>query len=106
MTPQSPPEPQTSFQEQAAPNSAETEVEELAEFLNLIDKLPMEHQGDFYRALGRLVDGYERRQRMLGHIQESLSQMRLDLKYLVFDLEATRRERDEYRQRLEFFAPE
>lgn len=103
MTPQSPSEPQTSFQEQALPNPSGNEVEELAVFIKLIDKLPMEHQGDFYRALGRLVDGYERRQRMLGHIQESLSQMRLDLKYLVFDLEATRRERDEYRRQLEFF---
>ena len=27
-------------------------------------------------------------------MQEALSQLRLDMKYLVFDLEATRRERD------------
>ena len=30
-----------------------------------------------------------------------LAQLRLDMKYLMFDLEATRRERDGYRQELE-----
>ena len=72
----------------------------------LIDRLPMEYRAEFYRALDRLVDGFERRQRILGHIQESLGQMNLDLKYLIFDLEATRRERDEYRRQLEFFTGE
>jgi len=32
-------------------------------------------------------------------VQEALSQLRLDMKYLVFDLEATRRERDAYRSK-------
>lgn len=36
-----------------------------------------------------------RRTRILRICQEALSQLRLDLKYLVFDLDATRRERDE-----------
>jgi len=35
-----------------------------------------------------------RRTRILRICQEALSQLRLDLKYLVFDLEATRKERD------------
>ena len=35
-----------------------------------------------------------RRRRILNLVQEALSQLRLDMKYLVFDLEATRRERD------------
>ena len=42
-----------------------------------------------------------RRQRILNLVQEALSQLRLDVKYLMFDLEATRREREEYRVRLE-----
>ena len=29
-----------------------------------------------------------------------LGQLRLDMKYLMFDLEATRRERDEYRRKV------
>ena len=36
----------------------------------------------------------DRRRRILDLVQEALSQLRLDMKYLVFDLEATRRERD------------
>jgi hypothetical protein len=42
----------------------------------------------------RVVDSTRRRRRILNLVQEALSQLRLDMKYLVFDLEATRRERD------------
>lgn len=77
------------------------EVDALCGFLRLIDSLPKEYQGDFYRTLERLVTDVERRRRILESVQDSLAQMRTDLKYLVFDLEATRRERDEYRRRLE-----
>ena len=73
------------------------EVHELAELLCLVDDLPTEYRPDFYKVLDRLVACVERRQRMLGYVQDSLNQMSLDLKYLIFDLEATRRERDEYR---------
>ena len=86
--------------------NASDEVGELVDFLQMIDELPMEYRAGFYGALHRLVDGFERRQRILTHIQESLGQMNVDLKYLIFDLEATRRERDEYKRRLEFFTME
>ena len=79
----------------------EKEIAELVDFLHLIDTLPMEHRADFYKALGRLVDGFERRRSIFKYVQETLSQMSLDLKYILFDLEATRRERDEYRRRLD-----
>jgi hypothetical protein len=52
-------------------------------------------------ALGRVVDSTTRRRRILNLVQEALSQLRLDMKYLMFDLEATRRERDEYRRQLD-----
>jgi hypothetical protein len=74
------------------------EVHELGELLRLVDDLPAESRPDFYQVLDRLAACFERRQRMLGYVQESLNQMSLDLKYLVFDLEATRRERDSYAQ--------
>jgi len=35
-----------------------------------------------------------RRRRILYLVQEALGQLRMDMKYLMFDLEATRRERD------------
>jgi len=44
------------------------------------------------------VESTRRRRRILNLVQEALSQLRLDMKYLVFDLEATRRERDSLRQ--------
>ena len=79
----------------------ENDVAELIDFLYLIDTLPMQYRSEFYQALGRLVDGFERRHKIFQNVQEMLGQMSLDLKYLIFDLEATRRERDEYRRRCE-----
>ena len=77
------------------------EVHELAELLRLVDALPAEYRPNIYKVLDRLAACLERRQRTLGYVQDSLNQMSLDLKYLIFDLEATRRERDEYRQMLD-----
>jgi len=37
----------------------------------------------------------------LGNLQQSLGSLRLGLKYLIFDLEATRRENNELRKRLD-----
>lgn len=48
-------------------------------------------------ALERVVDSTRRRRRILNLVQEALAQLRLDMKYLMFDLEATRRERDALR---------
>ena len=74
------------------------EVQELTYLLQLVDALPAECQPEFYKVLDRLAACQERRQRMLCYVQDSLSQMSVDLKYLIFDLEVTRRERDKYRQ--------
>ena len=38
--------------------------------------------------------------KVLGLVQETLQQLRLDVKYMAFDLEATRRERDEFKAQL------
>ncbi len=48
-----------------------------------------------------VLESTKRRRRILTLVQDALSQLRLDMKYLMFDLEATRRERDEYRLKLE-----
>ncbi|MDR1483891.1 MAG: transcriptional regulator [Planctomycetaceae bacterium] len=71
------------------------EADDLSELLCFIDALPAESRSGFYNVVNRLVDGVERRQQILTVLHESLIQMSLDLKYLIFDLEATRRERDE-----------
>lgn len=46
--------------------------------------------------VAELEEEKKRRSSILKLIQEALTQVRLDMKYLMFDLEATRRERDDY----------
>ena len=67
---------------------------QLGEAINL---LPAEHRGKVDLFYARVVESTTRRRRILILVQEALSQLRLDMKYLMFDLEATRRERDTYR---------
>ena len=74
---------------------------ELMELAALIETLPDEFKRSFQPAMERALENIDRRRRILSFIQEALSQLRLDMKYLMFDLEATRRERDEYRSKLE-----
>jgi len=40
-------------------------------------------------------ESHEKRSKILKLVQEALSQLRVDMKYLIFDLECTRKERDE-----------
>jgi hypothetical protein len=79
-------------------NDIPREVEEL---VDVIRRLPEEHLSVIEPFLTRVVDSNRRRRRILTLVQDALSQLRLDMKYLAFDLEATRRERDEYRRKLE-----
>lgn len=74
------------------------EVLDLAEAINA---LPSDHRQALEPFLTRVIDSNRRRRRILNLVQDALSQLRLDMKYLAFDLEATRRERDEFQQKLE-----
>ena len=73
---------------------------EILELLEAIERLPAEHRQALEPVVHRVIDSSWRRRRVLTTIQESISQLRLDMKYLMFDLEATRRERDSLRERL------
>ncbi len=73
---------------------------EILELLAAIDSLPTEHRQALEPVVQRVVESNWRRRQILTTIQESISQLRLDMKYLMFDLEATRRERDSLRERL------
>lgn len=75
--------------------------EELEEIHALITALPEPFQPAFLEAVERSAAALRQRRRILEYIQETLGQLRVDMKYVVFDLEATRRERDEYRRLLE-----
>lgn len=68
--------------------------QELLDLICAVNNLPAEEKSKVEAPLQRVVDGTRRRKRILGLVQEALSQLRLDMKYLMFDLEATRRERD------------
>lgn len=57
-------------------------------------ELPPEYQEKLAPFVDDMVRGTQRRREIFTQIQESVSQLRLDMKYLIFDLEATRRERD------------
>jgi len=72
---------------------------EIAELAAAVDELPPEFRQKIAPTIDRVVASTKRRRRILGLVQDALSQLRLDMKYLMFDLEATRRERDEYRRK-------
>ena len=74
---------------------------ELAELGQLIVSLNNSRQPELELAFQRVVDSVHRRRKLLELVQEALSQLRLDIKYMMFDLEATRKERDELRQQME-----
>ena len=82
-----------------------THVDELpadiVELAGALESLPWEHRQRIEPLLVRVLDSTRRRRRILGLVQDALSQLRLDMKYLMFDLEATRRERDELRRKTE-----
>ncbi|ADB16535.1 hypothetical protein Psta_1861 [Pirellula staleyi DSM 6068] len=83
------------------PHIAATSNDELpkdvAELAAAVASLPAEVRSKLEPLMFRVVDSTKRRRRILNLVQEALSQLRLDMKYLVFDLEATRRERDALR---------
>jgi len=74
---------------------------DLVELLSAVAALPESHRASVHQALNRVVDSTKRRRRILTLVQDALGQLRLDMKYLMFDLEATRRERDDYRNQSE-----
>ncbi len=74
---------------------------DVVELAAAIERLPLEHRRQVEPIFARVLESTKRRRRILGLVQDALSQLRLDMKYLMFDLEATRRERDEFRRKLE-----
>ncbi len=73
---------------------------DLLRLANAIRALPDQYSRELTPALDRVVESTKRRRRILALVQDALSQLRLDMKYLMFDLEATRRERDDYHSQL------
>lgn len=74
---------------------------DLTELVAAVEQIPAEYRQLLEQPLNRVVEYTRRRRRILNLIQEALSQLRMDMKYLMFDLEATRRERDSFKNALE-----
>ncbi|MEM9185919.1 MAG: transcriptional regulator [Planctomycetota bacterium] len=74
---------------------------DLQQLAAAVRSLPPKQAAELTPLLDRVVESTSRRRRILTLVQDALSQLRLDMKYLMFDLEATRRERDEYRRQIE-----
>jgi hypothetical protein len=89
---------------EATPNiaaPAEQLPADMVELEALLADLPAEHRRAILPVFDRVKESTLRRRRILNLVQDALSQLRLDMKYLMFDLEATRRERDEFRRQIE-----
>ena len=75
--------------------------QKLSELVNEIDRLPSDEK----KRLNNIADEAKARQarmkKMIATLTENLDYLRLSVKYLVFDLEATRRENKYLRDMLE-----
>ena len=89
----------------STPESSVTTTEQVPADLQrlaaALNSLPSEYAAQLAPMVDAVVESTKRRRRILTLVQDALGQLRLDMKYLMFDLEATRRERDEYRLKLE-----
>lgn len=84
-----------------SPETATLELPaELSELQLAIDGLSTDAKLVLQPLFQRVLESTNRRRKILQMVQESIGQLRLDMKYLVFDLEATRRERDELQRQV------
>ncbi|MCW5754238.1 MAG: hypothetical protein KIT24_05970 [Phycisphaeraceae bacterium] len=73
----------------------------LGELIKQIGELPEEDRKRLEQLAGETKERHEKMRSTLAGLQESLDYLRLSVKYLVFDLEATRRENQYLRKMLE-----
>ncbi len=72
----------------------------LGELIRQIDQLPEGERERLENLAQETKRRHEKMKQTVGQLQESLDYLRLSIKYLVFDLEATRRENRYLRQML------
>jgi hypothetical protein len=73
----------------------------LGELMAQIGELPESDRAPLEAMAGEAQNRHDKMKQTIGDLQESLDYLRLSVKYLVFDLEATRRENDYLRSLLE-----
>jgi len=75
--------------------------EKLFELLKDIDGVTAPEKSKVIQLAKKSRQGQDMLQQKLSNLQQSLDSLRLGLKYLIFDLEATRRENNDLRKRLD-----
>lgn len=75
--------------------------QKLGELLSQIDDLPSEKQAALRDLADQTRNRHDKLKKSVKELQDSLDYLRLSIKYLVFDLEATRRENQYLRKMLE-----
>ena len=73
----------------------------LAELMGEISTLPKAEREKLEKLAARTQERHQQLRRTVTDLQESLDYLRLSIKYLMFDLEATRRENSYLRKMLE-----
>ncbi len=74
---------------------------DLVDLRNHLDQLPLPLRDQLIPLCDRAGHFARLQNRLVRIAQDAVDQLQLDVKYLLFDLEATRRERDELRGHLE-----
>jgi chromosome segregation ATPase len=70
-----------------------------------ISELPEDQRGNLEAIASESRQRHEKMKRTIAELQDSLDYLRLSIKYLVFDLEATRRENEYLRKLLKDTGP-
>jgi septal ring factor EnvC (AmiA/AmiB activator) len=73
----------------------------LTELLQEIDNMPADERGKLPTLAEQTKERHDKLRKTVTSLQESLDYLRLSIKYLLFDLEATRRENGYLRRMLE-----
>lgn len=73
----------------------------LSDLMQQLDSLPAPAREQIQNLAHETRDRHARMKKTVGELQESLDYLRLSVKYLVFDLEATRRENQYLRKLLD-----
>ena len=74
---------------------------QLSELVNEIQSVPTEQREKLIDLARKTYDCHQRLRKSVGSLQESLDYVRVSVKYLLFDLEATRRENAQLRKLIE-----
>lgn len=73
----------------------------LAELVQEIGNIPEEDRAKLQTLAAQTKDRHEKLKQTVSSLQDSIDYLRLSIKYLLFDLEATRRENNYLRKMLE-----